>query len=369
MKPSSYSGYFTRICSGLILIDLSQHNDSIQTILSLICTGTRFVTIFGRLAFKIGYLLSNLGGTAVSKILKWIGIILGGAVLLLIVIIIGLVVYGQVNFKRTFERPVYEINADTSPEGIARGEYLLESVMGCDNACHSPEGKPFQGESEEINFGPVKGVFTVPNLTPDKETGLGNWSDGEIARAIREGIDREGVELVVMPSYSYHALSDADVAAIIGYLRSLEPVRHELPPFEVNAIGKVMVALRMFGPASLGEPITSPQVTPQIGTVDYGGYLTSIGDCRACHGKDLGGGPLPFAEEGSPTAADLTPSGDLASWSEDDFLKVMRNGISPDGRTIDPEAMPWPTYGNMKDADLQAIYEYLQTLPAASTRN
>ncbi|HLE15061.1 MAG TPA: hypothetical protein VI776_09955 [Anaerolineales bacterium] len=304
-----------------------------------------------------------------GKILKWIGIGLGGLVLLLILILVGLIIYGQVSFKRTLDRPVPVINADTSPEGVARGEYLLENVMGCDKACHSPEGNPYLGESEAINFGPVSGVFTVPNLTPDEETGLGGWSDGEIARAIREGVDREGVELVVMPSYSYHALSDADVAALIGYLRKLEPVKNEMPPFQVNTIGKVMLALGMFGPASVGAPISSPQMAPQPGTTEYGGYLVSIGDCRACHGQDLSGGPLPFAEEGTPESSDLTPAGDLANWTEGDFLKVMRNGVTPGGRTLDPEAMPWPTYGGMTDEDLLSIFSFLRTLPAEERGN
>jgi mono/diheme cytochrome c family protein len=183
--------------------------------------------------------------------LKWVGIILGGLAGLLILVAIALLVYGQVSFKRTVSnRPLYPITADTSPEGLARGKYLIEQAMDCTNACHTPEnGQPLTGTYENINFGPISGVFAVPNLTPDQETGLGSWTDAEIARAIREGLDKYGVELVIMPSYNYHVLSDADIAAIIGYLRSLDPVHNEIPP-QVNAVGKVMSALGMLGEKS-----------------------------------------------------------------------------------------------------------------------
>jgi mono/diheme cytochrome c family protein len=183
------------------------------------------------------------------KLLKWIGIVLGSLIGLLVLVVVGLIAYGQLSFKPAHaDRPLYSITADTSSEGLARGEYLMESVMGCTQACHSPEGRPFVGVVENIDEGPIAVVFAVPNLTPDRETGLGNWTDAEIARAIREGVDRGGVELVVMPSYNYHALSDADVAAMVGYLRNLEPVSNAIPPFQANAIAKVMLALGMFGP-------------------------------------------------------------------------------------------------------------------------
>ena len=298
------------------------------------------------------------------KLLKWIGIVLGSLIGLLVLVVVGLIVYGQLSFKRVHaDRPLYPIAADTSPEGLARGEYLMESVMGCNQACHSPEGKPFVGAVENINEGPIAVTFAVPNLTPEQETGLGDWSDAEIARAIREGLDRDGVELVVMPAYNYHALSDADVAAMVGYLRNLEPVPNQVPPFQANAVAKVMVALGMFGPEATGEPITVEQDAPPPGTPEYGGYLVALGACRDCHQADLSGGAIPFSEPGSPPAPNLTPAGRLSGWTEADFLKVMHNGLTPDGRTLNPEAMPWPAYGRMTDEDLAAIFQYLQTLP------
>jgi len=310
------------------------------------------------------------------KILKWIGIVLGGIVGLIVLALVALLIYAQVTFKRTYaDRPLYPITADTSPEGVARGEYLVRTVTGC-GGCHAPGGEgvepedrnngPLIGQSENINFGPIRGVFATPNLTPDAETGLGNWTDSEIARAIREGLDKDGVELVVMPSSVFHVLSESDVAAIVGYLRSLEPVNNEIPPLELNAFGKAAVALQLFGPRELGDPVTTRQEAPPAGTADHGGYLVSLAGCRFCHGENLAGGPVPFAEEGTPPAANLTPAGELAGWSEADFIETMRTGVTPSGHTLN-DAMPWKQYAEMTDRDLSAIFKYLQTLPRAES--
>ena len=175
--------------------------------------------------------------------IKWPGMLLSSLVSLLVLAILGLVIYGQVKFKPVqANRPLYQIQADMSPAGQERGKYLVENVMGCAGACHTPEGKsPFIGQMENANMGPAVIEFNVPNLTPDDETGLGSWSDAEIARAIREGVDKNGRALVVMPSSSYHILSDADMAAILGYLRSLPPTRNAIKPIGGNALGKVIL--------------------------------------------------------------------------------------------------------------------------------
>lgn len=296
------------------------------------------------------------------KILKWVGAAAAGLIILLALAVGALAVYANASFKaHQANRPLYPIAADTSPEGLARGRYLLEQAMDCTHACHSPKnGAPFSGVVENINQGPIQAVFAVPNLTPD-ETGLKNWTDAEIARAIREGIDKDGVELVIMPSYNYHALSDADVAAIIGYLRSLEPVKNEIPPLQANLATKVLLALGLMGQKPAQEPITAPVVAPQAGTVAYGAYLLKLGACSDCHGVNYAGGPLPLAAPGDPPAANLTPGGELVGWSEQDFIKALHEGVKPSGTKLS-EAMP--RY-QTSDEDLAAIYTYLKTLPAA----
>lgn len=305
------------------------------------------------------------------KILKWIGIVLAALVGLIIVAVIGSLVYGSASFKRTYDRPVYEIQADTSPEGVARGEYLVRTVIAC-GGCHGAGEEdlekvsgPLVGDFEEFSDGPFSGVFAAPNLTSDRETGLGDWTDAEIARAIREGLDNEGVELVVMPSAEFHGLSDPDVAAIVGYLRSLEPVRNEIPPFSASAFVKAALAIGLFGPRNLTEPITALQTSPPSGTAEYGGYLLGLAPCAFCHGENFAGGPVPDAEPGSPPAANLTPAGELAGWTEAGFIMTMRTGVTPSGRGLDNDFMPWTVFSNMTDVDLGAIFKYLQMLPPA----
>lgn len=301
-----------------------------------------------------------------KKVLKWFGIVLAGLVALLVVVLIGLVIFAQMSFKRSYtNRPLYEITADNSPEAQARAKYLMEGVMSCDKACHSEFGARFAGGYDEVNEGPISAVFAVPNLTSDVETGLGGWSDAQIARAIREGVDKDGVGLVVMPANNYHVLSDADMAAILGYLRSLEPVKNEVPTISLNTVGKVMLALGLLGPSSsVGEPITAPQVAPQPGSVEYGAYLVSLADCRGCHRADLAGGVLPFSDPGDAPAANLTPAGRLPFWSEAEFIATVREGQAP-GRRL-TEGMP--RY-QMNDEDLVAIFKYLGTLEPVQTGN
>ena len=297
------------------------------------------------------------------KVIKWIGIFIGSLLGLLVVLIIVLLIYGQMSFKPTHrDYPLYPITADSSPEGLARGKYLMEAVMSCDKACHSEGSAPFIGVVENVNEGPISAVFAVPNLTPDQETGLGSWTDAEIARAIREGVDKDGVELVIMPSQYYRSLSDADVAAVVGYLRSLEPVRSEIPPLQVNAVGKVLSALGMLGPKPKIEPITAPQETPAQGTVEYGNYLVSIADCRSCHAANLAGVIEP--SPGFSPTPNLTPGGELIAWNETDFVTAMRTGVKPSGTTMS-EDMPWKAYSRMTDEDLLSIWLYLQSLPPA----
>jgi mono/diheme cytochrome c family protein len=298
------------------------------------------------------------------KVLKWIGIVLGGLLGLLAVAVVGLLIYGQVKFKpRLSNRPLYAISADMSAEGVARGQYLLENVMGCAGACHSPgEDTPYIGTMEKIELGPAVFDFNAPNLTPDVETGLGAWSDAEIARAIREGVDRDGRALAIMPSFNYHVISDADIAAIIGYIRSLPPTRSKIEPFDANAFGKMILALNVIMPSPLGEPITTAQFTPDPASPDYGAYLVSIAACRDCHKPDLSGGPM---VESGMIAPDLTGSGEFAHWSQADFITAMRTGARPDGRNLNP-AMPYQEYGKMRDEDLAAVFQFLHALPPAT---
>lgn len=297
-----------------------------------------------------------------KKLLKWIGIVIGALLFVVLLIAAGLAIYANLSFKRSItNRPLYPIQADVSPEGAVRGKYLMEQAMLCTEACHTPEDGPaLSGGFEEIKEGPVSARLAFPNLTSDPETGLGKWSDSEIARAIREGVDKDGVELVMMPSFNYNALSDSDVAAIIGYLRGLAPVSKKIPTFDANLIGKIMIVTGAFGPRTPQDPIANPKITPQPGTVEYGMYMVRLGACTDCHQQNLAGGPLPFSEPDAVPSANLTPGGELVGWTEVDFIRAVQEGVKPGGDSLSEEMPRYQT----SDDDLKAIFSYLKTLPA-----
>ena len=167
--------------------------------------------------------------------------------------------------------------------------------------------------------------------------------------------------LMVMPAYNYHSLSDSDVAAMIGYLRNLQPVHNEVPHFSGNIVAKVMSAMGAFGPSPVGEPITAPQVIPPTGTVEYGKYMVALGACSDCHQANLAGGAIPFSDPSSPRSANLTPAGEIANWSDAQFVAAAREGKHPGGGNLHDDM---PRY-RMTDEDLNAIFMYLKTIPAA----
>jgi mono/diheme cytochrome c family protein len=152
------------------------------------------------------------------------------------------------------------------------------------------------------------------------------------------------------------------LGAIIAYIKSLPPVDNELPERRIEFLGRLMDAAGMFPPSAVDQiNHTAPHPTaPEPGvTATYGEYLTRT--CTECHGANLNGAPFGPPGEEVPTP-NLTPGGELASWSEEDFFTTMRTGMTPGGRQLDAE-MPWMYFGQMSDEELRAVWLYLQSLP------
>jgi len=118
---------------------------------------------------------------------------------------------------------------------VKRGEYLA-TIMDC-TGCHTPGaliGKPDQARAlagSDVGFAiPDLGIFYPPNLTSDRETGLGTWTEADIVKAVRTGVTPSGRTLVpVMPYHSYAKLTDADAQALAAYLKRLKPIRNQVP--------------------------------------------------------------------------------------------------------------------------------------------
>ncbi len=275
--------------------------------------------------------------------------------------------------SRTFER---------TPLRLERGRYIATSLSGC-IYCHSPHqwaaaGHPIlasmEGAGEELPYGGLPGRIVAPNLSSDTATGTGNWTDDQLARAIRESIGLDERALFpIMPFEHYRAMSDEDLASVVVYLRSLPAVRHELPRTEIIFPVKYLIR---GGP----QPVTSP-VPDEITSdqVQRGAYLVNLAGCIDCHtaevkgegtrfpGLDFAGGSVFSGPWPTVASVNITPDpSGISYYDEALFLEVMRTG-SVHARQLSA-VMPVSVYKNLTDADLKAIFAYLRTVKPVKHR-
>lgn len=191
-------------------------------------------------------------------------------------------------------------------------------------------------------------------------------TDDDWVRAIRHGVGHDGRGLLLMPVRNFYYLSDEDLGALIAYLKSLPPVDNELPKTKPGPLGFVMLALGQLPPEATSPDVTvidhdGPRtVAPKPrATVEYGRYLAST--CTVCHGAQFNGGLI--RTDAEYLAPNLTPGGEVAFWSEEDFITALRTGVTPSGHKL-KDVMPWKYFGQMTDDELKAVWLYLQSLPA-----
>jgi mono/diheme cytochrome c family protein len=279
---------------------------------------------------------------------------------------------------RTFEAPYPDVHASQDPAIIERGRYLVRGPAHC-GECHgrepTGEGRRLdQPLSGGLHWDLPVGTFYAKNITPDLETGIGKFTDPELARLLRHGVKPNGDQAV--PFMPFANLSDEDLRAIISYLRTTEPVRHQVPEHDINLLGYFAKAWFM---APKGPSRSLQKSIPRTPTAEYGAYLArDVGNCIACHTKmDLRTGELigaPFAggvPEPSHTdprqifhAPNLTPDprwGWLDGWTTEYFIARFRAG-----RVHAHSNMPWEAFSRMDDGDLTALFAYLKSLPPAA---
>ena len=297
-------------------------------------------------------------------------------VLLILALTLLVLIGGAAAYMATYKPPtraLTDLHIEATPERLARGEYLVKSVVVC-LECHTqhdanvrthpatgPLGAGGLCYTPEMGF---PGTVCSANITPDAETGVGSWTDDELLRAIREGVSRDGrVLFPLMPFASYRNLPDEEAYAIIAYLRTLEPVRAERQETKIDFPVGFFIAQGV-------EPLETP-APPFTGTttVDRGKYLTSIGACAECHGEDFSGGqefPGPDGLIVRPSNITTHETGVLPPDAEG-FIRMFaayRDGSLPEGANADDfTLMPWTHYAGMTDEDLAAIHAYLLTVP------
>lgn len=292
-----------------------------------------------------------------KRALKIIGKI-AGWVVVLIVIAVG-TVYGITTYQinKNYEMHVGMVPVPTDKTAIARGKHLTESVGKC-QACH---GDNYAGKV--VMDAPVFVNLTSSNLTSGKGGIGGEYSDEDWIRSIRYGVGRSGKSLMFMPSEAYTHFNDADLGAVIAYLKTLPPADLAVKPARsVGPIGRMVSLVSDFAllPASMIDRGARPAPVPEGVTREYGKYLSQVGGCTGCHGASLLGGRGPGD---GPKAGNLTPGGNIAKWTESDFMTALRTGRRPDG-TVMSATMPWPYMKGLTDGEIRAMLLYLRSIPA-----
>ena len=303
-----------------------------------------------------------------ARIAKWVGLVLAVLVGVVVVYFYGL------NPKM---RPAPNVTASTAPEAIERGRYLAENVMQC-VWCHSQvdEGsKPVAGlvaaghnmaleDKESAELSPQMGI---PNLTPDRKVGLGAWSDGEILRAMREGVDNTGGALQRLMPWEHYAsiVTDADALAIVSYLRSLKPNDHDPGPFKLPFPYSMMKRSK---PRPLDKPLAEIPKEQQA----YGDWVLQAAMCDYCHDsfderhqvtRRLGGGEsFSSASEQPYIAPNITQDKGLGigAYTDQEILRVLNEGVNKAGKQL--HVMPWQAYRGMTDADKAALIRGLRAV-------
>ena len=266
-------------------------------------------------------------------------------------------------------------NGQSNADLVARGQYIFALAGGC--ACHTePKGTPHAGARA---FPIPSGTVYSTNITQDKETGLGAWTDQEIQNAIVKGIRKDGSRMLpVMPFEKYSGMAQEDLKAMIAYLRTLKPVKKATPPLKSWAPFlrnlATPVYLQVFGKFS-----SAPAQAPGSG-IQRGRYIAEhVAVCGDCHTpRNFIGAPkqsLYMAganEQNGPlgeAVPNITPDKEtgIGEWRRQDIAELLLSGVKPDGDNVQglmAEVIEGVSHGykDMKKEDALAIAEYLQSI-------
>jgi len=292
-----------------------------------------------------------------KRVIRIISVVLG--LVLGFVLLAGLVLYliGNSRLNKVYDFPLSNI---TVPEDAASIEYGKHRVETLCQGCHAED---LSGVQNWFSAGPL-GTIDSANLTSG-EGGIGKeFSTEDYVRAMRHGVDPAGKPIFMTAVVGTSYLSDEDLGAIIAYLKTIPPVDHTTNGEQFTPLAKILLAAGVLEqlPVETVSHETHVSALEKAATVEYGEYMVNTNDCRVCHGQELNGGPFP-----DPTitkiSPNLTPGGELGSWSEEDFINSIRTGVTPSGHQLDPEFMPWQDYRIFYDDEIKALWLYLQSLP------
>ncbi len=310
--------------------------------------------------------------------------IVGWLFIILLVIIIAGVSYIKLALPNVGAAAVIKI--DATPERLARGEYLANHVTICID-CHSKrDWTRFSGPLTDNTYGQggeifnqafgFPGVFYARNITPE---GITRYTDGELFRVITTGVNKEGKAMFpVMPYPYYGRMDEEDIKSIIVYIRSLKPIKNDVPPSVPDFPMSIIIN-------TIPKKASLTKMPAKTDVINYGGYMVNAAACKECHtkfekgqlvaGTEFGGGrEFPFPDGSFVRSGNITPDDatGIGKWTEETFVNLFRT--RSDSATLHTKIqpgeftslMPWTMYGKMNDEDLKAIYAYLKTLKPIS---
>ncbi len=280
--------------------------------------------------------------------------------LIVIVAVGAATVYAMSNSKLTTKyvvpsEPALPVAKDSAT--IARGEHVATSIAKC-TACHGAN----LGGHVVIDFAPIGHVFAT-NLTKGNGGVLASYDDAALERAIRHGIGHDGRNLIIMPSGEFHNLSDADVTAVIAYIRAQPNVDQTISKSSVGPVIRVQWLAGKVIPINAAEINHNEKhvaVSPTGISEQHGLYIAKNG-CMGCHGAGLSGGPIPGGPPDWKPAANLTPTG-IGHYSLGDFTRILQSGRRPDGSLLDT-LMPIKATKLMTAEEVESVYRFLKTVP------
>jgi len=293
-----------------------------------------------------------------KKVIRFLGWALLALVVLGLVAVAAAQWLAQRKLNRTIDVNVAPVAFVSDAASIARGQYLFQS-RGCAE-CHGSNGA---GRLFINDPGGLRAWSA--NLTTGANSAVANYTETDWVRTIRHGVKPDKRPILIMPSEDYNRFTDADIAAIVAYARSLPPVAGEVGRIEMPLIVKALYAADVVpdAPQRIDHSLPPAKAVAEGPTPEHGAYVANM--CKGCHGDGFRGGKIPGSPPDWPPAADLTARATYATYDTVDKFKAMfRSGKRPSGEAI--KVMPFPSLGAMNDTDVEALYVYLKTLPGGS---
>ena len=285
---------------------------------------------------------------------------------LLVLVAVGLVAAGaahllaQRKLNRSIDVNVAPVAFVSDDASLARGKYLFQS-RGC-GECHGDNGA---GKLLIDDPGGLR-VWT-PNITTGPGSAVTKYAETDWVRTIRHGVKPDKRPIMIMPCEDYNRFTDADVAAIVAYVRRLPAVQGETGRVEMPLVVKALYAADVIPDAPQRIDHTLPPAKPvaEGPTPEHGAYVANM--CKGCHGETFQGGKIPGSPPDWPPAPDLTSPATYAAYDNvDRFRAMLKSGKRSNGEAI--KVMPFPSLAALNDTDVEALYAYLRTLPKAGAR-